>query len=302
MTEVTQASQPRRLYFYHEIDPWQQDNHYIRSGYVKELGTFSGCLELLTYFHNETVNIYSHLIPSSALFWVVLYYVNHQLKIYPNYLGVWEKLNFLQFALAATLCLFMSLTFHCLKAHSHKVCKVGNQLDYFGIVILITASLISIVLFAFYDEFWYKVSFVGLFLGLGLVCTVLTLNPKFATPAYRPFRSGMFIVFGLSGVVPVLVAVNIYGGDVAWERAHAKYLVLEGVFYILGAVLYALRIPERFTHKEHDGQPLLDKPGPFDLVGHSHQIFHVFVVIAAWCHWTALVGCYHYLHTVTLRA
>ena len=52
--------------------------------------------------------------------------------------------------------MFMSSTFHCIKAHSHPVSKFGNQLDYFGIVILITCSLISIILFAYYDYPWYR--------------------------------------------------------------------------------------------------------------------------------------------------
>lgn len=97
----------------------------------------------------------------------------------------------------------------------------------------------------------------------------------------------------------MVVAVRLFGYDAAVERASAQWLVLEGVFYISGAVLYAMRVPERFAHA--DGPALLQPvAGRFDLFGHSHQIFHVFVVIAAWCHWTALVGCYRYLHTSIL--
>ena len=47
---------------------------------------------------------------------------------------------------------------------------------------------------------------------------------------------------------------------------------------------------------------LLNNPlsGTFDIFGHSHQIFHVMVVIAAFCHWKGLVQSYHYLHLQTL--
>ncbi|KAK6454043.1 hemolysin-III related-domain-containing protein [Scheffersomyces xylosifermentans] len=295
-------AEKRRLHFYHELEVWQQDNHYIRSGYVKATESYKECIKSLTYLHNETVNIYTHLVPSSVAFWAILYYINYHLKIYDNYLGIWEKLNFLQFAVACTFCLFMSSTFHCLKSHSHKVCKFGNQLDYFGIVILITCSLISIVLFSFYDKPLHKYFFVALFIVLGSICTVMTLNPKFASPEYRPLRSLMFILFGLSGTLPVLAAIQLFGLKLAFERASINWLLLEAAFYIGGAVLYAMRIPERFTHKEVDeseeGHSLLTNPtaGTFDIFGHSHQIFHVMVVIAAFCHWSALVGCYHYLH------
>ncbi|CCE78127.1 Piso0_000742 [Millerozyma farinosa CBS 7064] len=286
----------RRLFYFHELDAWQQDNHFIKSGYLKETSSFKECLNSLLYLHNETVNIHSHLLPSALVMGGILYYVNYQLRIYENYLGVWEKLNFIQFGTAATLCLFMSATFHCIKCHSHKVCKFGNQLDYFGIVILITCSLISIILFAFYDEPFSKYLYSGLFLSLGSVCTVLTLKPKFATSEYRSFRATMFIIFGLSGIFPIISAISLYGFENAVQRSSAGWLVFEGFFYISGAVLYACRFPERLTHNEED----IFTPGLFDIFGHSHQIFHVFVVIAVYCHWRALTACYHYLHNYVL--
>ncbi|KAK6463302.1 putative hemolysis-ralated integral membrane protein [Scheffersomyces coipomensis] len=297
-TTTTNSQTVRKLSFYHELDEWQQDNHFILSGYVKETSSYKECFESLFYVHNETVNIYSHLLPASSVFWTILYYINFQLEIYPNYLGVWEKLNFLQFGAACTFCLFMSSTFHCLKSHSHKISKFGNQLDYFGIVILITCSLISIIEFGFYDHPYYRDFFVTLFLVLGSICTILTLAPKFSSAQYRPLRSLMFVLFGLSGTFPIISAIQLFGYKAAAERCNINYLIWEGVFYISGAVLYAMRVPERFTHIEQDETSLLENAavGKFDIVGHSHQIFHVFVVIAAYCHWLALVGCYHYLH------
>ncbi|KAI5954805.1 hypothetical protein KGF57_003829 [Candida theae] len=298
---VPTASSPlaRRLAYYHELDEWQKDNHYIRSGYVRGTSSYWESFKSLGYLHNETVNIYTHLVPSSISFWLILYYINFQLRIYDNYLGVWEKLNFIQFGLACTFCMFMSSVFHTLKSHSHKVSKFGNQLDYFGIVILITCSLISIILFAYYDEPWEKWIFVALTLFFGTVCTVFTLHPEFSKNYYRPFRSTMFILFGLSGVLPVAFGIYKFGAVTTSERCGVKWLVLEGVFYISGAVLYAARFPERLTYVEEadEHSSLLDpKTGKFDIWGHSHQIFHVFVVIAAYCHWLALVQCYHYLH------
>ncbi|KAI5955830.1 hypothetical protein KGF54_001332 [Candida jiufengensis] len=291
-------SSAKKLAYYHELDEWQQDNHYIRSGYVRGTSSYLDSFKSLGYLHNETVNIYSHLIPSSISFWIILYYINFQLTQYDNYLGIWEKLNFLQFGLACTFCMFMSSVFHCLKSHSHKVSKFGNQLDYFGIVILITCSLISIILFSYYDLPIQKWFFVGLTLFFGIVCTVFTLHPEFSKNTYRPYRSTMFILFGLSGVLPIANAVFEFGFDTTKERSGIYWLIGEGFFYILGAVLYAMRFPESMTHIEEDEQSLLDNPlsGKFDIFGHSHQIFHVFVVIAAFCHWKALVQCYHYLH------
>jgi hypothetical protein len=45
----------------------------------------------------------------------------------------------------------------------------------------------------------------------------------------------------------------------------------------LGAVTYACRIPERWY------------PGKFDIMGHSHQLWHAAVVLAAWVHYCAMM-------------
>lgn len=291
-----------KLYYYHELDEWQQDNHFIRSGYVKETSSYKECFNSLLYLHNESMNIYTHLIPSLFVLLAIIYYVNYELPIYDNYLGCWEKLNFIHFGIAATACLLISSVYHCVKSHSQMVSKKGNKYDYFGIVILITCSLNSVILFAFYDEPFWRYFFVVTFFSLGTICTVLTLDPRFSSNTYRPMRSLMFIIFGLSGILPILVAIRIHGYAKAVEMCCANWLVLEGISYISGAVLYAMRVPERFTHKDEDQTSLLRNPssGKFDIFGHSHQIFHIMVVIGAFCHWKALVGCYNYLHTVIL--
>lgn len=292
---------PMRLYCYHELAEWQQDNHFILSGYVKETSSFRACLRSLTYMHNESVNIYSHLLPAFIVSLLVGKFLSWEITIFDNDLGTWERVNFIQFGSAATFCLALSASFHLFKCHSYPVCKFGNQCDYFGIIIMITSSLISIILFAFYDIPRWRNFYIFLFLILGGICTKVTFDQKFSTPHYRPFRSLMFILFGLSGVLPILTAVSLFGIESASERSNALWLIAEGFFYILGACLYAMRIPERFTHKDAK-DTLLQHPvaGTFDFIGHSHQIFHVMVVIAAYCHWRALVGCYYYLHTHTL--
>lgn len=306
MREENRRQIPRKLYYYHELDLWQQDNHFIRSGYVKETSSYKECLKSLTYLHNESVNVYSHLFPSVFAAISVVIFINWKLEKYENDLGLWERFNFLQFGGAATFCLMLSAMFHLFKSHSHRTCKVGNQCDYFGIIVMITSSLNSIILFAFYDIPKVRNGFIILFVALGGICTKVTFDEKFSSPEYRPFRSFMFILFGLSGILPIIAGVRIFGSEEAIARAEAGWCCAEGFFYILGACLYALRVPERFTHKQtnHHGEEetLINrlKPGRFDLFGHSHQIFHIMVVVAAYCHWRALVGCYHYLHTRTL--
>jgi len=285
------------LLFYHQIPPWQQDNHFIRSGYYPPTNSITKSIGSLSTLNNESVNIYSHLIPSVLVLGSITYFLKFKFPLYEK-MAIWEVINVYQFGIAVTLCLFMSSTFHCIKNHSHKVSRFGNTLDYLGIILLITCSLLSIVFFALYDEPMMKYGFLIIFLGLALGCIVFIVDPTFSSSEYRPFRAGMFIIFGLSGALPVLISLRKFGYDNTYERCGLNWLILEGVFYIFGAVLYALRIPERFTHIEQDESTMKRTPavGMFDIFGHAHQIFHVFVVIAAYCHWEALIQCCRYFH------
>lgn len=50
------------------------------------------------------------------------------------------------------------------------------------------------------------------------------------------------------------------------------YWIIGGALYIIGGIIYAMRVPEKCC------------PRKFDLCGSSHQIFHVIIVIAAFTH------------------
>lgn len=63
-------------------------------------------------------------------------------------------------------------------------------------------------------------------------------------------------------------------------------LILMGSFYLIGALMYATRIPERFL------------PGFFDYVGSSHQWFHVLVVLAVLIHYKTTNTLYSWLANV----
>lgn len=64
------------------------------------------------------------------------------------------------------------------------------------------------------------------------------------------------------------------------------WLVAGGALYVIGAGLYVLRIPERFS------------PGTFDYFGASHQIFHVLILLAAFSHYVSIRRSYTFWHTV----
>lgn len=103
----------------------------------------------LGYLHNESVNIYSHLIGAGL-------FTGAGALMYTLVKHRYEKASasdiaaFGCFFAGAFLCLGMSGTYHTISNHSPMVARFGNKLDYVGIVFLITGSFIPSIFYGFY--------------------------------------------------------------------------------------------------------------------------------------------------------
>uniref|UniRef100_A0A3B1JUU1 Adiponectin receptor 1a n=1 Tax=Astyanax mexicanus TaxID=7994 RepID=A0A3B1JUU1_ASTMX len=106
-----------------------------------------------------------------------------------------------------------------------------------------------------------------------LVLSDITLWSDVARERHLPTqREQVFMGLGLSGIVPTMHFTIEEGFVKATTVGQMGWFYLMGAMYITGAGLYAARIPERFF------------PGKCDIWFHSHQIFHVLVVAAAFIH------------------
>ncbi|KAJ7373754.1 Adiponectin receptor protein 2 [Desmophyllum pertusum] len=183
-----------------------------------------------------------------------------------------EKLVFGAFFAGAILCLGFSWVFHTVYCHSVTVSKIFSRLDYSGIAMLIMGSFVPPLYYGFYCSRVLQIAYMSLICSLGVTCIIVSLWSKFNRPKYRMLRTGLFLTFGCSGVVPSIHFTVAYGVSLAHRQAAVGWMALMGVLYIAGAVMYATRVPERFF------------PGKCDIWFQSHQIFHVLVVAAALVH------------------
>ncbi|GIZ38490.1 hypothetical protein CKM354_000190700 [Cercospora kikuchii] len=272
-----------------QIEPWQQDNHYITSHYRPASNSYSKSFHSILSLHNETINIWTHLLGSlfAILSSTFLY---HSLKPRFQQATHQDVLVFACFFLGATVCLGMSATFHTISNHSAPVQKFGNRLDYMGIIFLIWGSFIPSIYYGFAREEALRRVYWSMITTIGAGTFIVIMHPKFRSSEWRPFRAAMFIMMGLSAIVPVLHGLKLYGLEQMQRQIGLSWLVLQGVLYITGAVIYAARVPERW------------KPGQFDLFGSSHQIFHVLVLLAAAAHLTGLLKAFDYEHRFRLDA
>ncbi|RDA82878.1 hypothetical protein CP532_0391 [Ophiocordyceps camponoti-leonardi (nom. inval.)] len=273
------------LLLWDQLPAWRRDNAYILSGYRHSKPSYSHVLCSLTTLHNESVNIWSHLVGALLALAVgfYLYYVVH-----PRYQDATPRdvAVFACFFAGAAVCLGMSAAYHTILHHSEPVARWGNKLDYTGIVALIVGSYIPAMYYGFFCYPALRTIYMSAICLLALACTAVSWLERFRTPKWRPYRAAIFVALGLSGVVPVLHGIALRGYRELQESMSIDWTIAQGALYIIGAVLYAARWPERSL------------PGVFDIWGSSHQIFHMFVLAAAATHFCGMAKAFDHHHAV----
>lgn len=256
-----------------ELPEWLRDNDFLSHHHRPPMPSFRSCFKSIFKIHTETGNIWTHLIGFLAFICVTIYMFLRPITTANPFPKDWqEKLVFGAFFAGAILCLGFSWIFHTVYCHSVMVSKVFSRLDYSGIALLIMGSFIPPLYYGFYCSRVLKIVYMSIICTLGILCIIVSLWSKFNTPKYRVLRAGLFLTFGCSGVVPAIHFIVAYGVTMAHRQASVGWMALMGLLYILGAIMYATRIPERFF------------PGKCDIWFQSHQIFHVLVVVAAFVH------------------
>ena len=116
---------------WNDLPAWLQDNQHIHSGYRPASNSYRKSLASLTHLHNESVNIYTHLI-GAVLALLAGVYAYGALR--PRYERATQQdvLVLVCFFGGAVSCLGMSAAYHTVSNHSERVARLGNRLDYLG--------------------------------------------------------------------------------------------------------------------------------------------------------------------------
>jgi adiponectin receptor len=280
---------PESYYRYHlqewkDLAGWRQDNEYITSGYRTPSGSFQKCLGSLKHIHNETVNVYSHLLGGFlflGLFFYVLWKISRQ---YTTIRRV-DYIVFMAFFVGIITCFFLSALFHTIANHSEIVAARGVQLDYVGIVLLIWGAAMPSVYYGFYCNpnlqkvYWIVLSSVA------FSCILITFNPRFQSSQLRPYRAVMYTALGVSTTIPIVHGILIHGWEIQNQRISFTYVFLTAGLDLVAAVIYSIRFPERWH------------PIRFDIYGQSHQLLHVIVVLAGLIYLVGLLRAVSFAHS-----
>ncbi|KAF9582785.1 hypothetical protein BGW38_010765, partial [Lunasporangiospora selenospora] len=228
-------------------------------------------------------NIWSHLL--GALVCIVV-----SPLVYFKYIGLTDTIRwtdvavFYIFMAGAVACLSMSALFHTFSCHSEPIAHQWNRCDYVGIVFLIVGSFYPAIFYGFYCYKTWQIVYTTLISIFGAATIVAVVRPEFRTPQYRWIRSSLFLAMGLSGIIPALHGLALYGYHLADKAISLRYMICMGGCYVFGALLYASRIPERFF------------PGKLDHFGASHQIFHVCVLLGCLSHFLGVTKAMAFWH------
>jgi adiponectin receptor len=134
-----------------DLPPWRDPNPFILTGYRRQSRSFAASFASWLYWHNESCNIYSHLIPGTVLVILLgqgaLYDHVHSRR--PDLEPFDAAVLALQ-AVTAAFCFLVSAAYHTLVDHSPGVAHRWLQLDYVGIITLILGNFVSGLHFGFY--------------------------------------------------------------------------------------------------------------------------------------------------------
>ncbi|KAI0102531.1 mPR-like GPCR protein [Nemania sp. FL0031] len=275
-------SRKHRLISFEELPAWHQDNPFIQHGYRPISQSTIACLRSWGFLHNETMNIYTHLIPAvTALLIGEAWMVSHLRQTYADVTAS-DYAIFTFLLAAAAVCLGISSAYHTLMSHSREAEARWLRLDFVGIVILTVGSFVSGIYVIFWCEAAQRKIYWGMIASLGAVSVVIMLAPCFQGPRWRVFRLAVFVVTGLSGLAPIVHGICMFGFARMVRQSGLPYYFAEGGLFLIGAVTYGSRFPERI------------KPGTFDIFGSSHQIFHILVVIATLVHFVGVLDAFDY--------
>ncbi|EED11851.1 adiponectin receptor, putative [Talaromyces stipitatus ATCC 10500] len=252
MSTTSQPKTEERTVTWQKISEWQFDNQYILRGYRLPKADYLEILFSLTFLHNESCNVYTHLIGALLLPLVAATLLRYLAE--PQFVNV-SSMDYSMFGIylgCAEICLVLSTLYHLMQPHSHQVEQFWHGMDLLGVVIVTV-------------------------LTTGTVTSVLISNPLFKMPGWRKVKAGTFVIFGSSSFIPLLHGVQRYGLEYMLQYLGMKWYLLELTFYGIGVSVYAFRFPERLA------------PGKFDIWGSSHQIFHVAILCAMYTHQAALL-------------
>lgn len=134
------------------ISKWQVENKYILGGYRRESADYREIITSLCFLHNETCNIYTHLVGALLLPLAAPVFLRDLAKPQYHNVSSADYTVFGTYVSCAEMCLVLSVLYHLMQAHSHRVERFWHGMDLFGIVVVTVGTFSSGIYYVFFCE------------------------------------------------------------------------------------------------------------------------------------------------------
>ncbi|KZP22033.1 HlyIII-domain-containing protein [Athelia psychrophila] len=255
------------LIHYQDLPQKWRSNQYVNTGYrFIPLEKWPLIVRSMFSFHNEFLNIHTHLIPLVAWSTALLTLPSDPVET--------------AYTFFALVCLFCSVIWHTMRgcAH-HKGRDLCARVDYVGIAWLIAASVGTVAHYGFRCHPHIGQVYLLLCLMSGIAGTVFPFMDWFDQHEYKGWRILFFLSLGFTAVGPLATLAYLHGIEKMREFAVFFHLPPAPIgppilSCTVGLVFYATHVPERYI-TGYKFSHWLENVGLT-----SHAIWHLFVVLA----------------------
>ncbi|KAG7446612.1 HlyIII-domain-containing protein [Guyanagaster necrorhizus] len=270
---IKSSFQGVHLIHYSDLPDKWRNNPFVTQGYrFIPIERWPLIILSLFAFHNETLNIHTHLIPFLILG------INSIPLFDSEFINAPAPEKF--FMAFVLLCLFCSSVWHTMSGCAHHgSMQFCAKVDYIGIGWLISASVASVVYYGFQCHPSINQIFLALCVTTGLAGNVFPFMEWFNRQENRIWRVLFFVALALSSIAPLATYSMLYS---PLQTFYFVSPVIPSLLsYVVGLIFYVSHVPERFlSNKWHQR---LDAFG-----GGSHCIWHCFIVLAVILHRSAI--------------
>ncbi|XP_074652877.1 membrane progestin receptor gamma-B-like [Tubulanus polymorphus] len=252
---------------------------YIQSGYRGSRNTLLQCVGSIFTVHNETLNVWTHLLPALALLAILLYKQTEWLSdAYTVPLAI--------VFLTTSGYMLSSAVAHIFNAMSTRARHLCFMVDYAALSVYGYGASVAHFTYSI-PEYWIGARYLWIYLPTSLlvstVCTIISFTSRFLDTHSKRIvcRLGAFVMPYLHACIPIIFRL-VFCASEATPTSVCHSVGTSGYLYmnclaVLAVFFYITKIPEKYL------------PGCFDRVGHSHQWFHTLCVIGSFIHLRCLV-------------